>query len=601
MHRLPRTLRLALASVAMLGAIAGPAAPAALALASQDSTVVTVVRDASNAAVTTAPVGTSVHAYVSVIGFFGTPTGSVTIKRWTNGTCNGTAAASSTASLLNGAANVTALSYSTSDAGSASFLVTYAGNGTYYAKTGSCTAVSFTKLTPAVGLAFRNPAGTLVTSVPFGTAVHPYVAVFGALDFATGEVTVGKRQYANCTGGAVTIGTLTLIGGKANALWSWTATKPGTYGFGAYYAGDTTYKPVSSGCATLTVEKATPTFTVGMYDSQGGPAGFVHVDEPVHAVAELSGPLGTPTGTVTIRRYAADDCSGPQNYMGSIIAAAVMDPATLPFAQSFAQTNSWRIDYDGDSNYATASRCVNVTWRYTPTIEMTMRDPSNDIVTSTTVGTALHPRVVVGPGAATGNVTLRWSSNGTCASGTVVGTRPLGAAGLLNDSTLSFVPNAAGTYSFRVSYAGNNVYEPTAGPCLVVSVTTGAQPTPAPTAAPKATPAPTQAPPAGPSSAPSGDPTGASPAPSAAADPSAPAPSAAPAGSPVPGASSGSVAGGPAATDATGSANGSTVPVSPSASAQGIPGWLVLVALVVIALAAFGFATARRRRSQAEA
>src|SRR5206468_4292252 len=66
------------------------------------STTVTEIHNAAHAVVTSVPAGTTVHDKATVSGGLGAPTGTVTFKWFTNGTCANTAAATSSTFDLSG-------------------------------------------------------------------------------------------------------------------------------------------------------------------------------------------------------------------------------------------------------------------------------------------------------------------------------------------------------------------------------------------------------------------------------------------------------------------------------------------------------------------
>src|SRR5205814_2068343 len=84
---------------------------------------------------TSVPLGTVVHDKATVTGTGPTPTGSVTFKRFTNGTCYGTPAASETVGLVGGSAESSTF---TTVVGSMSYLVSYSGDTNYLTSTADC-------------------------------------------------------------------------------------------------------------------------------------------------------------------------------------------------------------------------------------------------------------------------------------------------------------------------------------------------------------------------------------------------------------------------------------------------------------------------------
>jgi hypothetical protein len=94
-------------------------------------TVATSIHNAAHTVVTSVPVGTIVHDSVTVTGSGATPTGNVTVSWFTNGTCTGTAAATSSATaLVAGTVDVTGFTQTPAASGSFAFQASYAGNAT---------------------------------------------------------------------------------------------------------------------------------------------------------------------------------------------------------------------------------------------------------------------------------------------------------------------------------------------------------------------------------------------------------------------------------------------------------------------------------------
>ncbi len=108
-------------------------------------TVATSIHNAAHAVVTSVNAGTTVHDSVTVTGSGATPTGNVTVSWFTNGTCTGTAAATSTATaLVAGTVDVTAFTQTPATAGSFAFRAAYAGDSVYSAATGPCEPLAVT-------------------------------------------------------------------------------------------------------------------------------------------------------------------------------------------------------------------------------------------------------------------------------------------------------------------------------------------------------------------------------------------------------------------------------------------------------------------------
>src|SRR4029079_2005493 len=67
-----------------------------------DSSTVTVIHDSNDNVVTSVPAGTTVHDQATVTGGLDTPTGTVTFSWFTNGTCAGSPATTSSPFPLTG-------------------------------------------------------------------------------------------------------------------------------------------------------------------------------------------------------------------------------------------------------------------------------------------------------------------------------------------------------------------------------------------------------------------------------------------------------------------------------------------------------------------
>ena len=142
----------------------------------------------------------------------------------------------------------------------------------------------------------------------------------------------------------------------------------------------------------------------------------------------------------------------------------VAHPST-PFGPLAAGSYSFRATYNGDTNYsASTGLCEPLTvQKADTTTSTTIHNVTNHNVGVTTVplgSTVDDLAAVTGTafGAPTGNVTFTWFNSASDCSG---GTTPAGTvalvAGVAHPST-AFGPLAAGSYSFRATYAGDVNY-----------------------------------------------------------------------------------------------------------------------------------------------
>jgi len=107
------------------------------------ASIVTVVHNASHAAVTTVPVGTALHDQVTVSASAApTPGGSVTIEWFTNNRCKGKVSATSGPfTLVNGSVDAVSFVQTPASPGQYAFQARYSGSGTYAAAVGACEVV----------------------------------------------------------------------------------------------------------------------------------------------------------------------------------------------------------------------------------------------------------------------------------------------------------------------------------------------------------------------------------------------------------------------------------------------------------------------------
>lgn len=252
--------RLFLASGAVgVVALAGMASLTAFAAAAVTPTVTTVVQNSSNSTLTSALVGTSVHAVVTVASSTATtsPTGTVDFNLYSNQTCSGTPLTQSAVVLVNGSASS---SNATLAAGGLSYQVHYNGQDTTYNAANSvCMPVSATQFAPALSLSLSNSnvlAGSVVNAIPNLTG-----------ETAGADGTLQYRVYTNntCTTLAASGGDKTVTNGStpnSDALQFITA---GTYYWQAAYLGDADNAAATSSCTgailTVVATSSTPTTT----------------------------------------------------------------------------------------------------------------------------------------------------------------------------------------------------------------------------------------------------------------------------------------------------------------------------------------------------
>jgi hypothetical protein len=218
-----------------------------------DPTVATDVHDGSHTVISFALSGTSVHDSATVTGTLATPTGTVTLKWFSNGTCSGTALATSSPAALSGG-TVDAASFAQIPdfhvSSTYAFQATYNGDGVYNAKTGPCEPLSITSRTTGIttSLSGGGQSGTSIT-IQAGTSVTDSATLNGATANAGGTVTYAIFSDGTCTTVFASGGTKTVTNGvvpNSNAI---TFTQAGTFFWKADYSGDISNASSTSGCS----------------------------------------------------------------------------------------------------------------------------------------------------------------------------------------------------------------------------------------------------------------------------------------------------------------------------------------------------------------
>jgi hypothetical protein len=370
-------------------------------------------------------VNQSLNVTVTVTGSSGTPTGTVTL---TGGgyTSSGT---------LSGGSYTFAIPANSLRGGTDTLKVSYSGDPTYAAATGTA-SVTVNTLTPSVAVQ------TYPTTADLFTIINVGVTVTGAGPTPTGTVQL--------TGGGYTSGICTLTG---SAQCSFNTPREslsvGSDTLTVTYSGDSNYSP-ASGTAAVTITKATPTVTVTPASSSITTTQSLSV--PVAVSYTFNSGAPTPSGTVTLSSgsytSAAATLSG-----GS---ATINIPAGSLATGSDTLTVTYTPDSGSSPVYSsatgTAAVAVTTSAKTTPTVTVTPQSASITTVQAVAVTVAVSG----GSGNPTpsGSVTLSSGSyvsaaatlsNGSATINILAGSLATGSDSL----TAAYTPDSTGSSTYN--------------------------------------------------------------------------------------------------------------------------------------------------------
>ncbi|MDI3326884.1 hypothetical protein QKW35_21110, partial [Pontibacterium granulatum] len=471
-----------------------------------DADIATHVHDTNHGDITgsSVDVGSTVHDKANVTGLQGTPTGTVTFYRYATGNCTG-AATTQTVSLSGGMAESN--DFTTVLSGALSYVATYSGDNVYNPITlgdldptkpvpeGDCEPLTVNKIDANVVTHVHDANHGDITggSVDVGSTVHDKADVSGGLGAPTGSVTFYRYPTANCTG-TPTLQTVALAGGMAESA-AYTTLVSGGLSYVATYSGDSVYNPISLGdldpskpvpegdCEPLTVNKIDANVVTHVHDANHSDitGGSVDVGATVHDKADVTGGLGTPTGSVTFYRYPTGNCSGTPTTETVGLSGGMAESSD--FLTTLSGGLSYVATYSGDSVYnpiglgdldstqpVPEGDCEPLTVNkidanVATNIHVGDRvGPGHDDVDvqggQIDVGNSIHDKVTVSGilDTPTGDVTFyRYATLDCSGEAMVDGPWALGGDGTQESST--FTPGI-GDLSYLATYSGDGVYNP---------------------------------------------------------------------------------------------------------------------------------------------
>jgi hypothetical protein len=421
-------------------------------------------------------VGTVLHDTATLHDNTADAGGTVSYRLYTAADCGGTATnlTPTNNTVVNGVAPDSS-TFTFNNVGTYYFEATYSGDARNLVPAGGarsgCNAEPVTIIpnTPSVTTNIRNAAGTDVTSTtqPVGTVLHDTATISGATAAAGGSISYKLFSDNACTT-ANLVADLTpnssataddVVNGVAPDSKTFTFTNAGSYWFYAVYSGDSNNTgPVNSGCASepITISPNATTTTTAIRNAAN--ADVTNTTQPIgtvlHDTATISGATATAGGTITYTLYTGLNCTGTATDLtpvtNTVVSGAAPDSQTFTFNN--AGTFYFKATYSGDSNNVGSNSGCNA--------EPITISPNGPVPHSTPVVQIKDTFRVTGlTSDATGNVLIGVYSDSSCTTRIGGSSDESFAASVLRDGSThetTFFGAPAGSYYFKISYAGDN-------------------------------------------------------------------------------------------------------------------------------------------------
>jgi uncharacterized repeat protein (TIGR01451 family) len=323
--------------------------------------VTTSIHNTVHGIVTAVEASSTVHDFVSVVGSAGTPSGSVTLDWFMNGTCSGAPATTSAPLALNASGQLDATSFPRGPlgAGMFGFRAHYAGNTIYVAGDGPCEPLQVVdaniSISPATAINRISTNHTLTAHVNVNTGSGGFV------NAPNGTVITFTLSGA---GSFVGPSTCTTAGGTGSCTVTISSATPGSSTVRAktdvVVGGVTLHRESGDGKSGDSGDAAKlwadATARTDILNASGGVVTTVVSGTIVHDKVFVDRAVGTPaavpnpTGSVIFHRYATIDCSGTAT--NQTVALTPGAPSTA-VSDDFAPTAnmSYQAEYSGDANY----------------------------------------------------------------------------------------------------------------------------------------------------------------------------------------------------------------------------------------------------------
>ncbi|HET9851537.1 MAG TPA: hypothetical protein VFP56_03405 [Candidatus Limnocylindrales bacterium] len=444
-------------------------------------------------AVTSVALGATVHGWATVAYGGYTPTGSVVVRRFSDGACATPVASVALPVPFDGTVD-NASSWTPTRTGTFAYGFAFEGDARYEPVAELCRSFVVSRAKPTfTENVLTSASGEAVadgSTVPTGIGYGQRVTLSGAAGPVAGKVWLDAfEDSGTCSGTPTSFGVTLTSAGTATGSFVGRST-PGEISYHARYEGNATYAAVTSTCLRLKVKSPVQSVLVETHAGNGHtPEATFPTGEPLHARVRVNVTGVAPTGKLTGRIYANGTCGSAPILTLSATGGADKDPVFSWPAGSVGRY-SVRVEYGGDGSYLPkASDC----WSYAitqadPDVATDVHDAAHAPVTGVMAGGSVHLAVSVSgvAGPASGMVTVRFFGNGTC-SGVPAGSLDATLVAGRADVTGLTRTLAEGPYAFAWTYGGDGRYRASSGGCRsVVGLAAGATPPP-PTAAPSKT------------------------------------------------------------------------------------------------------------------
>ncbi len=401
---------------------------------------------------TTITVGGSVVDSSALTGSTSNAGGTVTYNLFTSGTCSGSSTVVSTVTVTNAIVpNSASQTFSTT--GSFSWNAVYSGDTNNSGAPSACEPLTVSKTNPTITISLSaNP-------ITVGQSITGSATFTGSFQ-AGGSVNYLQFSTGSCSTTGTTVSTVSVT---SNVIPSSSAISPvpsGTYGFEASYSGDANNSPITSSCASLTVNKASPGLTTSLSQTT------IPVGSSVTDSATMTGGY-QPSGTVVYSYFTGGSCTGTPTSVGSpVVVTSGVVPGSSSQGFNSAGSYSWNAAYSGDANNAPiASSCEPLTVsKAIPTL--TTSFSQNPI---TVGGSASDFATMTGGFQAGGSATYFLFSTADCTgSKNQVSIVTVSNGVIPNSSSQTF--SSAGVASWNVAYSGDVNNNASNSPCELLTI-----------------------------------------------------------------------------------------------------------------------------------